>query len=176
MAKRIIKKKEDTNSVGCPTKYKPEYNDQAYKLCLLGATDKDLADFFEVVEDTINEWKKKHAQLSVSVKEGKLIADMEVAHSMFKNTMDREVTEMKAIKVKEVSYNKAGKRVEKETVKLVPETRVIPADFRNQSLWLRNRKPSAWKDKQEIDHTTNGQPINMLNLGEGDNPEEEADL
>jgi hypothetical protein len=31
---------------GRPTKYKEEYNEQAYKLCLLGATDKELADFF----------------------------------------------------------------------------------------------------------------------------------
>lgn len=32
---------------GRPTKYKEEYTDQAYKLCLLGATDKEMADFFE---------------------------------------------------------------------------------------------------------------------------------
>lgn len=33
---------------GRPTKYKKEYDDQAFKLCLLGATDKEIADFFEV--------------------------------------------------------------------------------------------------------------------------------
>ena len=36
-----------------PTKYNKEYNMQAYKLALLGATDVELADFFEVNQDTI---------------------------------------------------------------------------------------------------------------------------
>ena len=32
--------------IGRPTKYKPEYSAQAQKLCLLGATDAEMADFF----------------------------------------------------------------------------------------------------------------------------------
>ena len=39
--------KEQGNKLGAPTLYKQEYDKQAYKLCLLGATDKDLGDFFE---------------------------------------------------------------------------------------------------------------------------------
>lgn len=34
-------------AIGRPTKYRPEFAEQARKLCLLGATDKELADFFE---------------------------------------------------------------------------------------------------------------------------------
>ena len=45
---------------GRPTLFKEEYLEQAYKLCLLGATDADLADFFGVDEDTINLWKRTH--------------------------------------------------------------------------------------------------------------------
>ena len=60
---------------GRPTKYKEEYNVQAYKLTLLGATDKELADFFEVSYDTIQEWKRIHEAFSYSLKEGKQIAD-----------------------------------------------------------------------------------------------------
>lgn len=37
---------------GRPTRYKAEYAQQAYKLCLLGATDKELADFFHVSGQT----------------------------------------------------------------------------------------------------------------------------
>lgn len=46
------------NEGGRPTKYKEEYTAQARKLCLLGHTDKDLADFFEVTFQTINNWKQ----------------------------------------------------------------------------------------------------------------------
>jgi len=44
---------------GRPTKYLSEYNEQVEKLCKLGATDKQLADFFNVTEKTINNWKVK---------------------------------------------------------------------------------------------------------------------
>ena len=46
--------------MGRPSKYKVEYNEQVEKLAKLGATDKDLANFFNVIEQTINNWKKEH--------------------------------------------------------------------------------------------------------------------
>ena len=39
---------------GAPTKFKTEYINLAFNYCLLGATDKQLAAFFEVNIDTIN--------------------------------------------------------------------------------------------------------------------------
>ena len=39
--------------MGRPPKYKPEFAEQAEKLCALGATDADLADFFKGVR-TLN--------------------------------------------------------------------------------------------------------------------------
>ena len=41
-----------------PSKYKEEYNEQAYKLALLGATDKDIADIFDVNEIPLTNGKK----------------------------------------------------------------------------------------------------------------------
>ena len=48
---------EGCEDSGRPTKYKDEYCEQAYKLCLLGATDKEMADFFQVSLSTLNLWK-----------------------------------------------------------------------------------------------------------------------
>lgn len=141
------------NEGGRPALYKKEYNEQAYKLCLLGATDKDLADFFEVTETTINNWKKDNNEFFESIRNGKKIADMEVANSLYKTTQDRTVIEQQAIKCKEVSYNKAGKRVEKETIKIVEVKKTVPADFRSQSFWLKNRKSDTWRDKTEVENT-----------------------
>ena len=45
---------------GRPSSFRPEFAEQAFKLCLLGATDADLADFFHVSEQTVNAWKKAH--------------------------------------------------------------------------------------------------------------------
>jgi len=160
------------NEGGRPTDYKEEYNDQVYKLCLLGATDSDIANFFQVTETTINNWKIKYEMFFESIKKGKIISDMEVAYSMYSTTKDREVTELKGFKLKRVYYNDEGKRIEEERIELAEETRVIPADFRSMSLWLRNRKSDSWRDRQEVDHTSKGDKIQYISLGHGINPEE----
>lgn len=161
-------------SAGRPNKYEEIFNEQAYKLCLLGATDKDLADFFLVCEATINNWKNDFPEFLESIVKGKKKADMEVAHSLYQTTQDRIVIEQQAFKCKSVTWED-GKRVEKEKVELVDVEKVIPADFRSQSFWLKNRKSDTWRDKQEIDHTTAGEKINIISLGTGINPNESTD-
>lgn len=161
-------------SAGRPNKYEEIFNEQAYKLCLLGATDKDLADFFLVCEATINNWKNEFPEFLESIVKGKKKADMEVANSLYQTTQDRIVIEQQAFKCKSVTWED-GKRVEKEKVELVDVEKVIPADFRSQSFWLKNRKSDTWRDKQEIDHTTGGEKINIISLGTGIKPNESTD-
>lgn len=74
---------EEKKENGRPAKYKEEYDEQVRKLCLLGATDKELADFFNVCEATINNWKNKHPSFLESIKKGKHVADATVAEKLF---------------------------------------------------------------------------------------------
>ena len=60
-----------------------KYADQALKLCLLGATDKELAEFFSVSEQTLNKWKKDYPEFLESLKKGKNIADANVASRLY---------------------------------------------------------------------------------------------
>ena len=64
-----------SREAGRPTKYKEEYNEQVYKLCLLGATDEDLANFFNVCVRTVQYWKEKEPSFLHSIKRGKELAD-----------------------------------------------------------------------------------------------------
>jgi hypothetical protein len=41
-------------AVGRPSSYRVEFAEQAYKLCLLGATDGEMAGFFATTEQTVN--------------------------------------------------------------------------------------------------------------------------
>lgn len=54
--------------VGQPTSYRDEYTDWALKLTKLGATDKDMAEAFEVTEQTLNNWKQAHPEFFESIK------------------------------------------------------------------------------------------------------------
>lgn len=123
---------------GHPTLYREEYNEQAYKLCLLGHTDIELAAFFEVAEDTIYEWKKVHPQFSESVKRGKDKADAEVAQAFLKRAL--------------------GYQYEEETFEMGVNTKTVtkevPPDAGAALNWLKNRQPKKWRDKQEVESTT----------------------
>lgn len=126
---------------GRPTKYKPEYNDLAYKYCLLGATDKQLADFFEVSESTINEWKINYSEFSESIKNGKEKADMQVAEALFKKATG--FINENAVKI----FMPAGA----ENPVYAKYSEYYPPDTAAAFIWLKNR--SGWKDKKEVEHS-----------------------
>lgn len=123
--------------VGRPTKYKPEYAKQAYKLCLLGATDKGIANYFEVDEATINRWKLEFPEFCESLKEGKEEADAIVASSLFHRATgySHPDTDIKIYK---------GKVIKTEL------TKHYPPDSTAAIFWLKNRNPEKWREKQEI--------------------------
>ena len=77
---------------GRPTKYRPEFCEQAMRLCLLGAKDSELAAFFEVTESTLNKWKLEHAEFSESLSDGKENADANVASSLYKQALSGNTT------------------------------------------------------------------------------------
>lgn len=126
---------------GRPTDYRAEYDDLAYKFCLLGATDKKLAECFEVRESTINNWKIAHPSFMESIKRGKAIADGEVVNSLFKRATGYTCKETK------IATNEGQITDSKEFDKHhAPDT--TAAIF-----WLKNRQPAQWRDKQEMDHS-----------------------
>lgn len=145
---------------GCPTKYKPEYCVQVEKLCKLGATDKEIADFFDVTESTINLWKLDYPEFSESVKKGKIWADAEVAHSFHKRATGYKYDEVTYEKLAEAE---GGMKVDdqgdieatkKEAYKRKVVTKEVPPDGGAALNWLKNRQKDKWRDKQEVDMRT----------------------
>jgi hypothetical protein len=128
--------------LGRPTKYKEEYDLQAYKLCLLGHTDKELANFFEVDESTINNWKVDYPNFFESIKKGKEIADADVTDSLFKRATGYNAPDTD-IKMFE------GQIIKTDLVKH------YPPDPTAMIFWLKNRQPKKWRDKQEVDNNVN---------------------
>ena len=123
---------------GQPTKYLEVYNSLAYKYCLLGATDVELSEFFDVSEKTINNWKVEHPEFLQSVIRGKHVADAEVANSFHKKALGYRYEE----KVHEAD--------ESGELKLVKVTEKEQAPDAGAALnWLKNRQPKKWRDAKE---------------------------
>jgi hypothetical protein len=68
---------------GRPSLYREEYAEQGRKLCLLGATDQELADFFEIDVRTVYDWKRTKPEFSQAIARGKMLADAEVAAKLY---------------------------------------------------------------------------------------------
>jgi hypothetical protein len=142
-----VAKSKDKQPVGRPLKYNDSYAEQAEKICLLGATDKQLADFFEVAESTINKWKLDHPEFSESIKAGKQIADAEVAESLFNRAKGYSHPEDKI-------FNANGEPM------VVPTTKHYPPDATSAIFWLKNRCKDEWRDKQDHELTgKDGTPL-----------------
>lgn len=69
---------------GRPTLYKPEYVEKVKRICLLGGTDVQIADYFGVDVSTIGNWKNAHPEFLESIRETKVLQDLEVSDSLFK--------------------------------------------------------------------------------------------
>lgn len=127
--------------IGRPSAYKPEYDEQAYKLCLLSATDAEMADFFGVSEQTFNAWKKAHPSFLESLTRGKGMADANVAERLYQRAMGYE-------------HDDVHPSAYQGEVTLTPIRKYYPPDTQAASLWLRNRQPQKWRDK--VDHELSG--------------------
>ncbi|MDS1138590.1 helix-turn-helix domain-containing protein [Nitratireductor indicus] len=134
---------------GRPTEYKEEYVEQAAKLCALGATDDEMADFFGVHRSTLYRWKIEYPEFCDAIKSAKEIADERVERSLYQKATGYNYTEEQAIKIKLEQH--------REEVEVVEVTKHAPADTTAAIFWLKNRRKDEWRDKQEIE--TKGQVV-----------------
>lgn len=128
----------------------PAIVDQAKNLCLLGATDPDLANFFEVGLTTFQGWKRKYPELRDALKAGKMAADAKVAKSLYQRAT--------GFTQQEVDIRVIGGKV----VQTIYTKRYAP-DTTAQIFWLKNRQPELWKDRRERDLTIDDQ-IKLVEL------------
>lgn len=133
--------KRQRRKKGRPTSFLPEYCQQAEKLCILGATDQQLADFFGVAESSIHLWKRKHPEFSESLKSGKLVADAEVAKQLYHRAIGYE---HRAVKI----FQNGGQTFEHEY------TERFPPDPTSCIFWLKNRQPSKWRNDFVVSEDT----------------------
>jgi hypothetical protein len=123
-----------------PSKYKPEFAAQAEKLCKLGATDMELADFFEVDVRSIYRWKAEFPEFCQALKIAKSEADERVERSLFARANGYE-------------HDEVDIRVVAGAIVKTPIRKYYPPDTTAAIFWLKNRKPAEWRDKQDIEHS-----------------------
>lgn len=147
VAEVVASAAEEAAPVGRPTDYKPEYVEQAAKLCELGATDEEMGDFFKVSTRTIYRWKNEYPEFCQALKIGKDAADQRVERSLYQKATGYYVVEQESHKLKIDQY--------KEEIEVVDVEKYVQPDTTAGIFWLKNRKGAEWRDKKEVEVTVN---------------------
>ncbi|MNR31039.1 hypothetical protein D3C85_1485290 [compost metagenome] len=114
----------------------------ARKFCLLGATEIEIADLFNVSIGALNKWKKKYPEFVEALWRGKEVANAEVASKLYKRAIG-------------YSHQELDLRVVKGELAKTIVTKHYPPDVAACIFWLKNRDKTRWRDKHETEHTGN---------------------
>lgn len=122
----------------------------ARKVCLLGATDREVADILGISERALRDWKTRHAELAEAMRVGKEAADERVKSALYNRA---------------VGYSYDSEKIQvlrNGDVVRVPIVEHVAPDVTAQIFWLKNRCPAEFRDKVDHEMTgRNGGPIEV---------------
>lgn len=110
-----------------------------------GLTDEQIAQNIGINPATLYDWKKKYDEISKALKRGKEVVDRQVENALLKRALGYSYEEI----TRELCKNAESGEPEMRITKVVKKE-VVP-DTAAQIFWLKNRKPEAWRDKQNLE-------------------------
>lgn len=150
----LVEREEEEPSRGTVMGRPPIYDplttpERAYRLCLIGLTDEQLAVAFGVSVQCIDRWKRTHEEFYEAVHRGKEEADSVVAQSLFHRA--------KGYKCRETVV-----KVINDQIETVDIEKQYPPDTTACIFWLKNRQRQNWRDVWNLEHSgKDGKPIEM---------------
>ena len=104
-----------------------------------GLIDEQIAHNLGINVSTLYEYKNKYPEFTEALKNGKDDIDVQVENALLKRALGYTYIEV----TKELTD---GGLVETKRV-----TKEVQPDTTAQIFWLKNRRPQAWRDKQDLD-------------------------
>ena len=93
---------------------------------------------------TLTDWKNKYDPISLTLKRGKAVVDIQVENALLKRALGYSYKEV----TKEKIFNPETGQYELMTTKEV--TKEVVPDTTAQIFWLKNRRPDKWRDKRDV--------------------------
>ena len=138
-----------------PNRYETEIKDKLAAVkgwARNGLSNDQIADNLGITRSTFYEYQKKYKDFSDAIKKGKEVVDFEVENALLKRAMGYDYIEVK----EEVEGGVVTKRT--KTLKHVPP------DVGAAAFWLKNRKPTEWRDRKEIGQELKGDGSITFNI------------
>lgn len=108
-----------------------------------GLTDEQISHNMGVSLATLKNWKKAHVAILAALKKGKEVADYMVENALFKSACGYDYEEVTEERV----FNKTTHQWELQVTKRIKKHQ--PPSNTAQIFWLKNRKPSVWRERAE---------------------------
>ena len=112
-----------------------------------GLTDEQIAHNMGINRTTLYDYKNNYTDIADALKKGKEVIDLEVENALLKRAMGYEYEET-------TREGRGDGMVITKTV-----TKQVVPDTTAQIFWLKNRKPSDWRDKQEVENNNSLQIV-----------------
>lgn len=116
-----------------------------------GLIDEQIAHNMGITTKTLYEWKNKYGEISEALKKGKEVVDRQVENALLKRALGYTYDE--------TTYED-GVETKRVTKEVTPDTTA-------QIFWLKNRKPTEWRDKIEQQQTVTIQDDGFLEALKG---------
>lgn len=143
------KKKENPQKAGRKSKFDGEKINVPFDLKRieflggLGMIDTEIATILGISEKTLYNYKNKYPEFLQAIKRGKVAADSDVIGSLYKRCLGFH---HKAVHI----TNYKGRITQTDFIKR------YPPDTLACIIWLKNRRPDLFRDKQEVEHSLQG--------------------
>lgn len=117
-------------------------------------TDAEMAREMGVSSSTYYDWLKRYPEMSETVTRARTGADARaVNESVERSLLDTALggirTVKEPIKLKRVTFDSRGRRVEKEEIAYADKEIYVKGDVKAQIFWLTNRAAERWRNKVE---------------------------
>lgn len=110
-----------------------------------GLSNEQIAHNMGITFQTLYKWQDKYSELREALKKGKEVVDREVENALLKRAMGYETVE----EVEEPVEDKETGEVQMRVTKRVKKQ--VAPDVTAQIFWLKNRKPTEFRDKHDVE-------------------------
>ena len=135
-----------------PTKWNNFRSSEGFKYALLGATDEKIASLMDIDINTLNAWKRDHPEFGRALKDGKMKADAEVAHAMYRRATGFWIDIVEPVVLKNGDIVEVNKR------------KYYPPDGMVGLKWMALRQRELWAEVTRIEATQTNINITKIDL------------
>lgn len=152
-----VKKNLPDKKQGRKGKWKPEYEKMGFRLALLGATNDEMAEIFDINPSTLDYWLQHRKRFAEQVRKGKTEADSKVAQSLYKRAIGCSHPDTQVLSNRIVEYDDNGKMTNSHVEPLiVPLIKHYPPDSYACLKWLAMRQKEKWTETQNLNVNYSG--------------------